>query len=254
MRLKRITKSEVESESFAKLYKFLFEIDFKDLSNDAKILYTLLRDRHNLSLENGWENSNGEVYLIYTREEMCEMLGCSNNTVGKALKQLITYKLIETERQGLNKPNLIYVLDVDVENTRKCKKCDSRSAKNAIQEMQDMHTNKTNINNTDIKKTEKRNNKGATLAEVAPCVFLFFSLYRDTFGREHPYIKIEQIERAEHIISSFLKESCLEGDLEALRVIILKYFNSAFSSGTDYNINHFASETILQNRVYEELY
>jgi hypothetical protein len=111
--------------------------------------------------------------------------------------------------------------------------------------------NNTNINNTDIKKTEKINNKGATLAEVAPCAFLFFSLYENTFGRKHPYIKREQIERAEDSISSFLKESCLEGDLEGLKAMIIRYFNSTFSRGTDYNINHFANYETMLHRAQE---
>ena len=54
--------------------KFLFEGEFKALSNNARVLYTLLRDRHDLSLQNHWVNENNEVFLIYSREEMADML------------------------------------------------------------------------------------------------------------------------------------------------------------------------------------
>lgn len=115
---RRITQKQLQEQSFAKLYKFLFTDEFIKLSSDAKILYTLLRDRYELSSSNGWINENGEVFLIYTREEMCEMLQCSEPTIRKAIKQLKEYNLIEEQRQGLNKPNLIYVLDIDLEASK----------------------------------------------------------------------------------------------------------------------------------------
>ena len=37
----------------------------------------VIKDRHSLSLMNGWIDKNNEVYLIYTRENMSEMLGIS---------------------------------------------------------------------------------------------------------------------------------------------------------------------------------
>lgn len=110
--------------------------------------------------------------------------------------------------------------------------------------------NKTKINNTDLNNT-KNNKKGAILSEVAPCVFLFFTLYGEWFKVEHPHIKIEQIERAEDSISSFLEEICLEGDLEALEDMITKYFHATFSSGTDYSINHFANHEVMLHRAQE---
>jgi len=106
---RRILLDDVEREQYFKLYKFLFDDEFKDLSNDAKILYALLRDRHTLSIKNQWKNKDGEVYLIYSRNEMAEMLGLTNPPVLKAVKQLKEFKLMEEERQGINKPNLIYI-------------------------------------------------------------------------------------------------------------------------------------------------
>ena len=64
--------------------KFLFEGEFKTLSNNARILYSILRDRHDLSLQNRWINEQNEVYLIYTRKNMEEMLGLADKTVKKA--------------------------------------------------------------------------------------------------------------------------------------------------------------------------
>ncbi|MEG0895676.1 MAG: replication initiator protein A, partial [Oscillospiraceae bacterium] len=107
---KRYTLNDVENNLFFQMPKFLFEGDLKSkLSNDAKVLYSLLRDRHELSIKNGWINEKNEVYLIYTRNDLCDMLGCSQPTLRKALEQLKDFNLMDEERQGLNRPNLIYL-------------------------------------------------------------------------------------------------------------------------------------------------
>ena len=70
----------------------------KGLSNDAKVLYSLLKDRHELSLQNNWVNEKNEVYLIYTRGNMQKILGLSDKTVKKAIDQLKKFGLMEEER------------------------------------------------------------------------------------------------------------------------------------------------------------
>lgn len=118
---------------------------------------------------------------------------------------------------------------------------DSRSLENSTQY-------NTNISNTKQPNTNI-NNKGAILSEVAPLSLLFFSLYYDSFGEEHPHIKINQIARAESEIQDFLNECGI--DEEFLEDIILKYFQTNFPRGTDYNINHFANREIMVHRAQE---
>ncbi|WMJ22714.1 DUF6017 domain-containing protein [Paludicola sp. MB14-C6] len=109
---KRYTLSEVKSNQFYQMPKFLFDGELKkSLSNDAKVLYSLLRDRHELSLKNNWVNDRNEVYLIMTREEMCDLLGISIKPVLKAINQLKDLGLMEEVRQGLNKPNFLFLLN-----------------------------------------------------------------------------------------------------------------------------------------------
>ena len=93
----------------------MFEGEFKTLSNNARILYSILRDRHDRSLQNRWINEQNEVYLIYTRKNMEEMLGLADKTVKKAVEQLKEFGLIEEEQIGLNMANRIYL--TDIENT-----------------------------------------------------------------------------------------------------------------------------------------
>lgn len=79
------------------------------LNSDSKILYAFLLDRLSLSQKNHWFDEYGRVYLIFTREEVQNKLNLSDKTVTKAFKQLTDVNLVKEKRQGLGKPNLIYV-------------------------------------------------------------------------------------------------------------------------------------------------
>lgn len=83
---------------------------YKDnLNSDSKLLYGFLLDRLTLSQKNHWYDNDKNIYLIFTRQEVQEKLCLSEKTVTKAFKQLIEVFLIKEKRQGLGKPNLIYV-------------------------------------------------------------------------------------------------------------------------------------------------
>jgi len=107
----RYTVEKVLSNSFYQLPKFLFTGELKNISNDARVLYALLRDRHELSIKNQWINAKHEVYHIMSRETMCDMLGLSHKTVIKAINDLKRYNLLEEERKGQGKVNLLYLLE-----------------------------------------------------------------------------------------------------------------------------------------------
>jgi len=108
----RFTAEDVKKHTFYQMPKFLFEGEFKNLNNDARVLYSVLKDRHELSLCNQWVNEDNEVYIIFSRAEMCEVLGLSENTILKAMKTLKEYKLVEEDRIGLGQANRIYLLTV----------------------------------------------------------------------------------------------------------------------------------------------
>ena len=150
---RKIKISEVEENRFYKMPKFLIHDEqFAELGSDAKILYMIMRDRHELSIKNNWVDQDGYVYIIYTRENMMKDLNLSKKTVIKAVNELKKYDLIEEKRQGVNKPNLIYVLTLDIDNQWKCKNYTSGVVKNTLQEVNKLHQNDTNINKTNKSK------------------------------------------------------------------------------------------------------
>ena len=104
---------EAEQFAFYRVPRMLIKDErFKDLSSDAKLLYGLMLDRMSLSMRNGWLDEENRAYIHYTVENIMEDLGCGREKCTKILAELDCKKgigLIEKKRQGLGKPDLIYV-------------------------------------------------------------------------------------------------------------------------------------------------
>ena len=138
------------------------------LNSDSKILYAFLLDRLSLSQKNHWFDKEGRVYLIFTREEVQNKLCLSEKTVTKAFKQLNDVNLIAEKRQGLGKPNLIYVGKIQHENIKNfvgtenlqvlnSKNYSSAEVENTILDMENLPTINPNNIKTNIINTESIN-------------------------------------------------------------------------------------------------
>ena len=174
------TKSEEYQEKFYQLPKVFFSNEkYKKLSNDAKITYSILRDRLSLSLKNNWVDKNDNIYFIYTNDNLMDILDLGKNKVIKIKKELEEIELLKQTRQGLNKPNLLYLMKPQVNtndiyqieqqekgletsngkevyktNFQKFKKQTFGSLKNKPQEVAKINSNDTDLNNTDYIETE----------------------------------------------------------------------------------------------------
>ena len=168
--MERISIKQVNNgERFFRVPKQLFESPFyKKMSADSKLLYAILKDRFDLSVKNNWIDEEGNIYFIFTVEEIGEMLGCGKDKVIKLKKELKKYDLLEEVRQGLNKPNLIYLGSLKAEKVSKPLKIaevgktdfqnsenqSSRNLKNRSQEVEKSECNDTDISDTDISDTD----------------------------------------------------------------------------------------------------
>lgn len=120
--------AQAEQFSFYRIPKALFtEPNFRELSTDAKVLYGILLDRMSLSLKNQWLDSQNKVYIIFTVEEIMDALNCANQKATRLMVELEKQAgLIERKRQGLGRPNLIYVKNFAATiNVKSCEKGDS---------------------------------------------------------------------------------------------------------------------------------
>ena len=217
--------SQADQFTFYRIPKTLFtDPVLREISAEAKILYGLLLDRMSLSAANGWLDDCGRVFIIYTIEEIMEQLGCAEQKTAKLLSELEKkVGLIERKRQGLGKPNLIYVKNfVDPETKEKechyksqilnCENHNSGVATIATHDIPKSKTNNTEKNNTDLNNTDNPFPSGQVLRENRDSkgkeVMSEYELYHriieqnleiDMLKRNHPY-ETETLDEIESII------------------------------------------------------
>lgn len=165
------------NQNFYMLHKALFVNEkYKKLSDSAKVTYAILNDRVSLSIKNNWVDDNGDIYFIFTNESLQNILDKSKNTITKIKKELQAVGLLEQIRTGFNKPNKLYLHDIETNiNVEKSIQSssityndkdsqilglqtpefwDSRFSKFGSPESQILDPNDTDYNDTDYIKTE----------------------------------------------------------------------------------------------------
>ena len=195
---------QAEMFSFYRVPKVLFTDErFWNISTDAKLLYGILLDRMNLSAKNGWMDEAGRVYIIFTIDEIKGSIGCAEKKAVKLLDELERKcGLIERKRQGLGKPNLIYVknfVDNSVDNHVEgqflnCQNDNSGTVKNTTLELSKAQGNNTDTIYTDYSDTDPflssdfqgREIEGMTLREQYRLYFVE-QLEYEILKTRHPY-------------------------------------------------------------------
>lgn len=169
------------SQNFYMLHKVLFINEkYKKLSDSAKVTYAILNDRVSLSIKNNWIDQNGDIYFIFTNENLQEVLDKSKNTITKIKKELQEVGLLEQVKTGFNRPNKLYLHEIEtniniekeIQNSvsnndesidskdsqimgvQNLKHWESRIPNNGSPESQNLDPNYTDLNNTDYIKTE----------------------------------------------------------------------------------------------------
>ena len=106
-------QSQQDQYTFYRIPKALIKgVRYQHVTMEAKLLYGILLDRMSLSCKNDWCDASGKVFIIYTLEELMEDFSCSDKTATKLLRELEQSDLIVRQRQGLGKPSLIYVKQI----------------------------------------------------------------------------------------------------------------------------------------------
>ena len=171
------------TQAFAKLPKVFFDEkapqypQYKHLTAQHILAYTLMRDRLQLSITKQMKDENGTPFIYYDLENIASAVRCRAKKAGKLVDELDKAGLIHKVRQGLGKPNLIYVYDVlqaspsnrqfqtspadspDPSNGQfKTRPTDSsRSVERTVPDPSNGQSNKTDKNNTEISKTDNSN-------------------------------------------------------------------------------------------------
>ena len=116
---------------FYQLPVFLFEDSkFNKLSDSAKLLYSVLMDRLQLSEKHHWIDDKGNTYLIYTNQALQDFLGWSNKKVVSKKQELENAGLIKQKFNGLNKPNFIYIPEPNIQDVHRVEQKQAQSLDN----------------------------------------------------------------------------------------------------------------------------
>ena len=138
--------SEVKNNAFYQMPQWLYEPPYNVLSDKAKQIYMFLFDRRTLSIQNKWFDEKGDVFVYFTNEQLMEKLNCSKPTIISAKKELADMQLLREVRQGVNKPNRLYIFG---------------SKKTLLQEVKKVDTIKTDNINTNLSRLSEPDGAGA---------------------------------------------------------------------------------------------
>ncbi len=124
------TEKEEVTLRFYQVPKALFKNPvYKGLGLGPKLMYSILRDRLDLSIKNNWKDEKGYIYLIFSREDLSGLLEINKETATTYKRKLVKYKLIIDKRMGQGNSNRIYVLKPEIKEFLKTEKVTSRRRK-----------------------------------------------------------------------------------------------------------------------------
>ena len=162
--------SEVKNNAFYQMPQWLYEPPYNVLSDKAKQIYMFLFDRRTLSIQNKWFDDKGDVFVYFTNEQLMEKLNCSKPTIISAKKELADMGLLREFRQGVNKPNRLYIFGSKKTLLQEVKNIDHGSKKTLLQEVKNIdHGSKKTllqeVKNIDTIKTDNINTNISRLSE-----------------------------------------------------------------------------------------
>ncbi len=124
------TEKEEVTLRFYQVPKALFKNPvYKGLGLGPKLMYSILRDRLDLSIKNNWKDEKGYIYLIFSREDLSGLLEINKETATTYKRKLVEYNLIIDKRMGQGNSNRIYVLKPEIKEFLKTEKVTSRRRK-----------------------------------------------------------------------------------------------------------------------------
>lgn len=141
---------EVKRNSFYQFPQWLLNEPYNRLGDKAKMMYMLLFDRRGLSVKNKWHDEDGKIYMYFTNEQFMQELSCSEPSIIKAKKELADFGLLKEVRQGINKPNRLYLFGTKETLGQELKKVKHGTKETLGQDLKKVKGINTNNINTNI--------------------------------------------------------------------------------------------------------
>ena len=196
---------------FFRYPRFLLKMD---LSQTAKLLYSLLLDRSELSQKNGWQDSEGRTYIVYPVSEIAEMLDKGSTAIKAALNELDAAGLLVRERRGFSAPNRLYVKVPEVVKVslpmtqRNLDVSHKENCTSDLKETLPMTSRKLYPNQININKLKENQLMGVSGEPPAP-----YGKYQNVFLTESEYaeLKEEYPDRLERFIEELSQHIAANG-------------------------------------------
>ena len=161
-----------EKEPYFQVPKSLFRLRRNGgISLTAFDIYLLMSDRFRLSKKNGWIDEEGDTYIMYSYEELCEELNLKRrNSISEAIKELEKLNLIEKKRR-YNRSNVYYLIDISDSNnnvtSNSNEKVTTISNENVTSNSnENVYTNNNYNNNNYMSNNYKNNNNKENVAGI----------------------------------------------------------------------------------------
>lgn len=104
---------------FYQVPQVLFYGKYRELSNNARMLYSMLWDKLRLSIQKGWEDKKGNLFVRLARTTAAFKLNVSRPTVQSCYEQLEDAGLIYRIRNGKTLVDNVYPLRPDISQASK---------------------------------------------------------------------------------------------------------------------------------------
>lgn len=112
-RKQSMSKMEYMPVDCLQVPKVLFQMEkYKNLSNTAKILYSLFLDRLKFAVQNGWVDHNGDLFVVYPKSEMKKNLNMTRYGVDQAVQELVQVGKLVRIIPNNGKANHFYINDI----------------------------------------------------------------------------------------------------------------------------------------------
>lgn len=106
-------QTDIQNVYHMQMPRWLFsDPRYCDMSLDAKVTYTFLLNRFQLSRRNNWVNDQGEVFVIFPRKALAKELRICEQRITAAFRKLIELELVWEKRCGRGDANQIYLATV----------------------------------------------------------------------------------------------------------------------------------------------
>lgn len=107
-------QTDIQNLYYMRMPRWLFsDPRYAEMSLDAKVTYTFLLNRFQLSRRKGWVNEEGEVFVIFPRKALAQELRICEKRVIAAFRKLAELQLIWEKRCGRGDANQIYLACVE---------------------------------------------------------------------------------------------------------------------------------------------